>query len=289
MDKREDTAEYYQGGTKVPREPVVPGGYVPPEAYKEVRREAHEGASHAEKKGNPHETKWEEIENRPTIPEETTEAKVSAWGFFKGTIETIKAALAAVFAKKEEIPDVSGKMDRNEVVPEEIADGVKIATIAGVEIKAPQGGGGGAVDSVNGMKGAVVITANDIKGVNYSAEGSTVAQDILNIGGNANYARQMSNFACKTILGVQFIQTKDDLDMNIGQVEGFAYVFTEKKLWAWMFMRGTGVVWMHIVPESEYPAVVKLFTHNNSILETSMLSTIKPIEDAINEVLGGEV
>lgn len=182
--------------------------------------------------------------------------------------------------------DLSDYVKKTDVIPEEIADGVKIATIGGKEIKAPKcgGGGGGNVLSVNGKTGEVVLKSEDIE-FTYSGVGQSVDSALASAGQAAFYAEQLADFARKTILDVQFVQNKADLEVMIGQVEGFCYVFSEKKLWRWQFMSGYGVEWLYVVPESEYPAVMRLFTHNNSILDASILSNIKPIEDGLDQVL----
>lgn len=70
-----------------------------PADYDDVRANAATGAAHATTTNkNPHGTTFESLPDKPTIPAEVTESTVRGWGFFKGTIETIKTALSTVFA-----------------------------------------------------------------------------------------------------------------------------------------------------------------------------------------------
>lgn len=72
------------------------------------------------------EVSWEDITDKPMIPDEVTEETVSGWGFFSGTIETIKNALSTVFAalkhnhEQSEVigleMDLLGKLDKFDVV-----------------------------------------------------------------------------------------------------------------------------------------------------------------------------
>lgn len=75
-----------------------------------------------------------------------------------------------------------------------------------------------------------------------------------------------------TILGVQFVNTRGDVFAYKQDGTFLVYVFGEKKLFACQFMRGSGVQFMYEVAEADYPAVVRLFTHSNAILEATMLS-----------------
>lgn len=95
-DRREDAGQFYAGGSVIPRGPVKQGGGGVPSDYAAVSENASVGAVHAGKGGNPHGTKFDELEGKPNIPKTLAELSEDA------THRTVKDEQKAAWDAKQD-------------------------------------------------------------------------------------------------------------------------------------------------------------------------------------------